>query len=262
MGEIVSRLKSVRFEASTSGAAVAEGAHIAGGCFLAPSAVLYPGVSVGPGCVILDGAVLGRLPISNGTTTRAVPTTFSALRVGERSIIGCHAVVYTGVDLGARVLIGDLASVREGCRIGGGCVIGRGVMILSNCSVGAYTRVQDQAHLVGDMVIEEHVFIGMGVITSNDNDVYVSRFGVPGNPQSGPVVRRLAVIGAAATILPNLEIGEGALVGAGAVVTREVAPWTIVTGVPARARGPVPDRWRDEVLRRAAERQAPPEPEP
>jgi acetyltransferase-like isoleucine patch superfamily enzyme len=110
------------------------------------------------------------------------------------------------------------------------------------------------------MVIEEHVFIGMGVITSNDNDVYLSRFGVRGEAQRGPIVRRLAVIGSAATILPNVVIGEGALVGAGAVVTRDVPAWTLVTGVPARSKGPVPDRWKDEVLRRATSRAAPPEP--
>lgn len=209
---------------------------------------------------MLDGAVLGRPPISNGTTTRPVRAAFGTVQLGDGSIVGCHAVVYTDVTFGPRVLLGDLASVREGCRIGTGVVLGRGVMLLSSAIVGDFSRVQDQAHIVGDMVIEENVFIGMGVITSNDNDVYLSRFGVQGDPQRGPIVRRLAVIGSAATILPNVEIGEGALVGAGAVVTRNVPPWTLVTGVPARAKGPVPDRWRDEVLRRATARAAPPEP--
>jgi acetyltransferase-like isoleucine patch superfamily enzyme len=208
----------------------------------------------------MDGAVLGRPPISNGTTNRAVRTEFGTLSIGAGSIVGCHAVLYTGSTIGPGVLIGDLASIREGCRVGRGAVIGRGVMMLANCTVGAFSRVQDQAHLVGDMVIEEHVFVGMGVVTSNDNEIYVSRFGIATPPQRGPVVRRLAVIGSAATVLPNVEIGEGALVGAGAVVTRDVEPWTLVTGVPARPKGPVPARWRDEVLARAARKALPREP--
>jgi acetyltransferase-like isoleucine patch superfamily enzyme len=259
---IVSRLKAVRFETLDSGARVAEGARVAPGSFVAESVVLYPGVSVESGSVILDGAILGRPPISNGTTTRPVESSFASLRVGAGSIVGCHAVVYTDVDLGPRVLIGDLASIREGCRVAEGSVIGRAVMMLAGCTVGAYSRVQDQAHLVGGMTIEENVFIGMGVITSNDNEIYLSRFGVQGKPQTGPLVRRLAVIGSAATVLPNVTIGEGAQVGAGAVVTRNVAPWTVVTGVPARVRGPVPEAWREEVLRRAARRLLPEEPHP
>ena len=250
----------MRFAATEDGARVAEGAEAAEDAYLASGAVLYPGVRVGRKCVVLNGAILGRPPISNGTTNRAVSSAFGTLTLGEGCIVGCHAVLYTDSHIEARVLIGDLASIREGCRIRAGAVIGRGVMMLAHCSVGAFSRVQDQAHLVGDMLIEEHVFIGMGVITSNDNEIYVSRFGLPTPPQRGPVVRRYAVIGSAATVLPNVEIGEGALVGAGAVVTRDVPPWTLVTGVPARSRGPVPPKWRDGVLERAARKALPVEP--
>jgi acetyltransferase-like isoleucine patch superfamily enzyme len=166
-------------------------------------------------------------------------------------------VLYTNVQLGEQVLVGDLASLREGCTVGDRAIVGRGVMMLYNCSVGAYARVQDQAHLVGDMQIEEHVFIGMQVVTTNDNDVYLRRYGLPSpSVVRGPTVRRFAAVGAGSTILPGVEIGEGALVAAGAVVTRDVDPWTIVAGVPARVRRPVPSEWREQVIQsaRAAER--------
>jgi acetyltransferase-like isoleucine patch superfamily enzyme len=150
-------------------------------------------------------------------------------------------------------LIGDLASIREGCSVGNHAIIGRGVMMLYNCVVGAFTRVQDQAHLVGDMHIEEHVFIGMQVVTTNDNDVYLRRFGLETPTASrGPSIRRYAAVGAGATLLPGVEIGEGALVAAGAVVTRDVAPWTIVAGIPARVMRPVPPDWRERVVDAAA----------
>jgi acetyltransferase-like isoleucine patch superfamily enzyme len=169
--------------------------------------------------------------------------------VGDGSIVGANSVLYTDLRLGERVLIGDLASIREGCVVGDHAIVGRSVMMLYNCTVGAYTRVQDQAHLVGDMQIEEHVFIGMQVVTTNDNDVYLRRFGLPSPTAArGPAIRRYAAVGAGATILPGVEIGEGALVAAGAVVTRDVEPWTIVAGVPARVMRPVPIDWRERVL--------------
>jgi acetyltransferase-like isoleucine patch superfamily enzyme len=149
-------------------------------------------------------------------------------------------------------MIGDLFSIREGCTIGERAIIGRAVMMLYNCSVGPFTRVQDQAHLVGEMDIAEHVFIGMQVVTTNDNDVYLRRFGIPVNGTVGGArVRRLGAIGAGVTTLPSVEIGEVALVAAGGVVTRDVAPWTIVAGVPVRSLRPVPPEWMQQVIQGA-----------
>jgi acetyltransferase-like isoleucine patch superfamily enzyme len=242
----------VNFEQNRDGASIAEDASLGANTYIGHAVTVYPRVEIGADSIVLDGAVIGRPPISNGTTTRAVASVFERVAIGERSIIGSQAVIYTNTTFGQQVLVGDLASIREGCDVGDGVVLGRGAMLLYNCSVGAFTRVQDQAHLVGNMVIEEHVFIGMSVVTTNDNDVYLSRFGLRQTEQRGPTIRRLAVIGAGATILPGVEIGEGALVAAGAIVTRDVPAWTIVAGVPARELRPIPDAWRRQVIDSAA----------
>jgi acetyltransferase-like isoleucine patch superfamily enzyme len=197
----------------------------------------------------MDGAVLGRIPIANGTVTRPVQSGYSNLVIGEQSVIGANVVLYTGSTLGRDVLIGDLTSIREGCLVDDGAVIGRGVMVLYECQVGKFSRIQDQAHLVGNMVIEDHVFIGMGVTATNDNDVYRARFGLVQARLQGPTVRRFAVIGSGATILPGVEIGEGAIVAAGAVVSKDVPAWTAVAGVPARHLKDVPSRWRRQIER-------------
>jgi len=247
-------LTRIQFDRTPGGAAVAEGASVGLDTFLGNGVTLYPGVRVGEQCVVLDGASIGRIPISNGTTTRPIQGGFQDVTIGARSIVGANAVIYTGTSFGERVLIGDLASFREGCRVADRAIVGRGSMALYNCSIGAFARIQDQVHLVGDMIVEEHVFLGMGVVTTNDNDVYLTRFGLAAREQRGaPVLRRFSAVGAGATILPGVEIGEGALVGAGAVVTRDVAPWTIVMGVPARVREPVPEEWRRLILERILE---------
>jgi acetyltransferase-like isoleucine patch superfamily enzyme len=244
-------LTRIRFDRTQTGAAIAEGAQFGPDTFLGNGVTLYPGVRLGAECVVLDGASIGRIPISNGTTTRPIESAFQEVTIGARSIVGSNAVIYTGTSFGERVLIGDLASLREGCRVSDRAIVGRGTMALYNCSIGPFARVQDQVHLVGDMIVEEHVFLGMGVVTTNDNDVYLTRFGLAAREQRGaPILRRFAAVGAGATILPGVEIGEGSLVGAGAVVTRDVPPWTIVMGVPARVREPVPEEWRRLILER------------
>jgi acetyltransferase-like isoleucine patch superfamily enzyme len=252
LAAVLRTLREVRFERLPSGSSAAEGVSIGTGTFVGNGVTLYPGVAIDAGCVVLDGAVVGRIPISNATTTRPISSQFGTVSIGSGSIIGANSVLYTNIQVGKQVLVGDLASIREGCVIGDHAIVGRGVMMLYNCSIGPYTRVQDQAHLVGDMQIEEHVFIGMQVVTTNDNDVYLRRYGLATPTQvRGPVIRRYAAVGAGATILPGVEIGEGALVAAGGVVTRDVDPWTIVAGVPARVMRQVPLEWRERVLESA-----------
>ncbi len=232
---------------SSSTAVVAAGSSLMGDVYLGHHVTVYPAVCVETGCIIMDGAVLGRIPIANRSTTLPVRSEFSELLIGAGTIVGCNSVLYTGSRVGNRVMIGDLTSIREGANIGDDVVLGRGVMLLANCKIGARTRIQDQAHIVGNMIVEEDVFIGMGVITTNDNDVYTTRFGATAADLKPPTIRRLAVIGAGATILPGVEIGMGAMVGAGAVITKDVPAWTVVAGVPAHFTRNIPDEWRRQV---------------
>ncbi len=235
----------VFFRHDEAGRALAEGASIDPTAHLASRVTVYPKVEIGANCVILDGVVLGRPPIATATTTRPVRSEFAPLSIGAGSTVGANAVLYTGSTIGRNVLVGDLASIREECEIGEGAVIGRGVMMLYHCKVGAFSRIQDQCHLVGEMTIEEHVFMAMGVMTANDNDVYLNRFGRGGLTLKGPTIRRFAVIGTGAILLPGVEIGEGAMVAAGATVTKDVEPWSVVAGTPARKVKDIPSEWRE-----------------
>lgn len=208
----------------------------------------YPGVTVGDDCKILDGAVLGRPPISAGNVTRPLDDVRQELVIGAGSVIGANVVLYTGIRIGRQVLIGDLASVREGCTFSDQVVIGRGVMVMYHTQVGERTRVIDGAILTGNMIIEADVFIGPGVNSINDNDVYLKRYGLVPFEVCGPVVRRFALIGAGANLAAGVEIGMGAIVAPSAMITRDVPAWTVVAGVPAKTVRMVTAKVRSQIL--------------
>lgn len=130
-----------------------------------------------------------------------------------------------------------------GCHIGAGTMIGTFVEIQAGVEVGANCKIQSHSFLCSGVIIEDEVFIGHGVTFTND--LYPAATNANGNPQNAadwecrPTrIGRRASVGSGATILPVV-VGEGALIAAGAVVTRDVPPYAIVGGVPARIIGHV-----------------------
>jgi acetyltransferase-like isoleucine patch superfamily enzyme len=205
------------------------------GITIGNNVTIYPGVSIADDCTIFDGAVLGRPPLSTGNTTRPLHQPLRPLSLGSGTVIGANAVLYAGSRLGNRVLIGDLATLREGCDLAEQVVIGRGVLAMYETEIGARSRIMDGAILTGNMLVESDVFIGPGVHTINDNDVYLKRFGLAPFGVRGPVIRRFALIGTGANLAAGVVIGMGAIVAPSAMVTRNVPAWTVVAGVPARS---------------------------
>lgn len=207
---------------------------LASGVTVGANVTFYPNVVVGENTNVLPGAVVGRPPIRAGATNRPIDAGEGIARIGAECVIGANCVLYTNLQLGDRVLIGDLASIREGCRLADDSVVGRGVMMMYDTVVEERSRIIDGAIITGNMLIESDVFIAPGVTTVNDNDVYLKRFGMMPFDVAGPRIRRFAVIGTGATIAADIEVGMGAIVAPGAMVTKDVEPWTVVAGVPAR----------------------------
>jgi acetyltransferase-like isoleucine patch superfamily enzyme len=129
-----------------------------------------------------------------------------------------------------------------GCTVGDGSRIGAFVEIQKNATVGARCKISSHTFICEGVAIEDEVFIGHGVMFTND------RFPRATNPDGSPqseaewsveptIVRRTASIGSNATIVSGITIGVGALVAAGAVVTKSVSDHAIVAGVPARVIG-------------------------
>jgi acetyltransferase-like isoleucine patch superfamily enzyme len=147
------------------------------------------------------------------------------------------------VKLGKDVKLSTFINL-YGCRIGDETKIGAFVEIQKNASVGRRCKISSHTFICEGVTIEDHVFVGHGVTFVNDS------FPRATTPSGGlqtqhdwkvetTLVKKGASIGSGATILSNLTIGERAIVGAGAVVTRDVPDGTIVVGNPARVLRPV-----------------------
>ena len=211
------------------GAVIHEGVTVGPGGAIGTGAVLHPGVALGERCLVEDGAVLGKRPrLRPGSSAEG---SLGPLLIGDGVTICCGAVVYAGARLAAGVIIGDQAQVRERAVVGEHTVLGRGSTIDFDTRVGARVSIQTLVYLTAAAVVEDDVFIGPGVTTTNDDTM--DRHPA-GTPLRGPVLRRACRIGGGATLTPGVVIGEEAFVAAGAVVTRDVAPRTVVMGVPAR----------------------------
>jgi acetyltransferase-like isoleucine patch superfamily enzyme len=158
--------------------------------------------------------------------------------IGEGALIGGHVVIHFGVRIGAGARVGDHAQIRDGAEIGAGSTVGSFVSVDPEVVVGERVSIQTRCYITGGTRIEDDVFVGPGVTLTNDNSMNRHR---PEFEFEGPLLRRACRIGGGATICPGVEIGEEAFVAAGAVVTADVPPRTVVMGVPARSVREVPE---------------------
>jgi acetyltransferase-like isoleucine patch superfamily enzyme len=152
--------------------------------------------------------------------------------VPEGTFIHEHALCESD-QIGVGTRIWAFAHVLAGARIGADCNICDGVFVEQDALVGDRVTVKCGVQLWNGVVLEDDVFVGPNATFTNDRFPRSREWTDPART----VVRAKASIGANATILPGIEIGRGAMVGAGAVVTRPVPPYAIVTGNPARIQG-------------------------
>lgn len=129
-----------------------------------------------------------------------------------------------------------------GCRVGDETKIGAFVEIQKNSTIGARCKISSHTFICEGVEIEDEVFIGHGVMFTNDRFPRATTDGGGLQTEADWAVeptriRRGASIGSNVTIVCGITVGEGALVGAGAVVTRDVPPHAVVAGVPARVIG-------------------------
>jgi len=158
--------------------------------------------------------------------------------VQQKEAMDDYLCIAPSVKLGRDVKLSRFINL-YGCEIGDETKIGAFVEIQKNASVGKRCKISSHTFICEGVTIEDNVFIGHGVMFINDS--YPRATAAGGNLQTEAdwkvektVIKQGASIGSGATILANLCVGENAIVGAGAVVTKDVPPNTIVAGNPAK----------------------------
>jgi UDP-2-acetamido-3-amino-2,3-dideoxy-glucuronate N-acetyltransferase len=149
----------------------------------------------------------------------------------------CHlsAIVDEGAIIGKGTKIWHFCHIMAGAVVGENCILGQNVFVDNNVVVGNGVKIQNNVSLYSGVVIEDDVFLGPSVVFTN---VINPRSFIERKAEfKKTLVQKGATIGANATVVCGVEIGGHALVGAGSVVTKNVLPFSLVYGNPARHRG-------------------------
>jgi UDP-2-acetamido-3-amino-2,3-dideoxy-glucuronate N-acetyltransferase len=213
-----------------------ENVRIGDHCRIGSGVVIHPDTIIGSNVRIDDNSIVGKLPMKAAFSAITREQQLRPCVIEDDCLIGALAVIYRGCTLRTKVMVADMASVREDVEIGVYTIIGRGVTVENNVRIGQRCKVETGAYITALSDIEDGCFIAPEVTFTNDN--FLGRTRERFKHHKGVTVRRGARIGANATLLPGLTIGQDALVAAGSVVTQDVPPRKIVLGSPARV-------WRD-----------------
>jgi acetyltransferase-like isoleucine patch superfamily enzyme len=156
-------------------------------------------------------------------------TNFTGTIIGKHAVIRSGTIIYCEVTIGNHFQSGHNVMIREKTRIGNHVAIGTATVIEGNTIIGDDVSLQSMVYIPTDTVIGNKVFIGPNTVLTNDRYPPTRIGGL-----QGPQIRDGAAIGANATLLPGVCIGEGALVAAGAIVTRDVPAHMLAIGAPAK----------------------------
>jgi acetyltransferase-like isoleucine patch superfamily enzyme len=161
-------------------------------------------------------------------------TGYTGSTIGHHAVLRSGTIIYCDVIIGDNFQSGHNTLIREKTRIGDRTVIGTATVIDGNTHIGNDVSLQSMVYIPTNTIIGDHVFIGPNAVLTNDRYP-------PSGCLKGPIIKTGAVVGANATILPGVCIGEGALVAAGSIVTRDVPDHMMAVGNPARIKT-LPDK--------------------
>lgn len=186
--------------------------------------------------VVSDAEIGENARIDDGATVgyRHDPDA-APVKIGDDATVRAGTIVYADVRIGDDFTTGHNALVREDTTIGDDVLVGSDTVIDGSCTIGSHVSLQTGVYVPTNTLVGNQVFVGPRAVLTNDPHP-VRREG----DLAGPRLEDGVSVGANATLLPNITVGERAFVAAGAVVTHDVPPDTLAVGVPARHE-PLPD---------------------
>jgi acetyltransferase-like isoleucine patch superfamily enzyme len=185
----------------------------------------------GEGCIIQPGCMVG-WQYREGC---------QPVRLGRGGVIRAGAIIYADVQAGDNLQTGHHVLIRERTRMGHQVVIGTNTVIDGDVFIGDFVKIESNCYIPTHVTIGSRVFLGPNVTLTNDRyplklrDSYVPE---------GPILEDGVTLGGGVVVCPGVRIGHDAFVAAGAVVTRDVPPHSMVMGVPGRI-SPLPDKLRE-----------------
>lgn len=185
---------------------------------------LYKNVTLGKNVVIEDFAIIGVPP--KGYKDGELETV-----IGDNSVIRSHTVIYAGNKIGKNFQTGNKANIRELNEIGDNVSVGTLSIIEHHVNIEDGVRIHSQVFVPEYSLLKKKCWIGPNVVITNAK--YPQSPNVK-NELVGATIHEAAKIGANSTLLPGVNIGKSALVGAGSVVTKSVEDNAVVVGNPAK----------------------------
>ncbi len=186
--------------------------------------IIRDNVHIGKGTFIGARSIIGEYlaDFFDGMSSKIHP-----LYIGEDSIIRSEAIIYGGSEIGNNFQTGHRVTIRENSKIGHHVRIGTLSDIQGQCTIGNYVNMHSNVHIGMSSVIKDYAWIFPYVVLTNDPTP-------PSDTLSGVTVEEFAVISTGSIILPGVLIGKDSLVGAGAIVTKDVEAEKVYVGNPAR----------------------------
>lgn len=208
-------------------------------CRIGHNVVIHAGSIIGDNVRIDACTVIGKQPMRSKRSIFKDEKGLPPVRISEDCMFGAQVVIYAGCEIGTHVLVADGAAVRENVTIGAYTIVGRNATVENFVKIGKKCKLETNCYITAYSEVGDYCFIAPGVCTTNDN--FLGRTEERFKHFKGVTVKRGGRIGGHAVILPGKTIGEDAVVAAGAVVSKDVPPRTIVVGNPARPLREVPE---------------------
>ncbi len=188
---------------------------------------------IGSRCLILEDVILGFPTAEYLVELRdhhrfVYEFEYLGTEIQDNCIIRSGSTLYRNTKIGHHFRTGHKVLIRENAIIGNHVMVGTSSVIDADVTIGSYVSIQSNVYISNGTICEDNVFLGPNCALLNEK--YPVRKGelVP------PRICKGASVGGNATILPGIVVGEGAMIGAGAVVTKDVPPWHLAVGNPAR----------------------------
>lgn len=211
------------------GVIVEDGAHIGDNCYLDCNCVIRSGVNLGEGSYVGPFCILGE---HNYDFYREFKGEAKPLFIGAKALIRSHSVIYGGSTIGAGLQTGHHVTIREKTKAGIRWRVGTLSDIQGTCEIGDYVSMHSNVHIGMHSKIGNYVWIFPYTVLTNDPTP-------PSETLVGCTLSDYSVVATNAIVLPGVFVGEGAFVGAAAVVTKDVPEHMVAVGAPAKIRGEV-----------------------